>query len=169
MEGQELQEYKTSWQRKQRREFSLLNGYSTTANYAVDGKREDVLLRDGYKCVKCGMTDKEHKAKWGRPITIDHKDKNRKNNAMGNLQTLCLRCHGRKDLLPRLRESKAALLKEEMVDLRNSGMTYQQIADKCSMSIATAFKWIKKWEEENQDDRNRDCRTNSTRIKYGSN
>ncbi len=66
------------------------------------GIRELVIQRDGEKCVTCGMTRQEHKDKWSRDITVDHKDgKGRtsilKNNELSNLQTLCLSCHSRKD------------------------------------------------------------------------
>lgn len=60
------------------------------------------LERDDYRCVSCGMTDDEHRDRYGRSITIDHIDgegRNSKNpnNDLDNLQTLCLPCHGRKD------------------------------------------------------------------------
>lgn len=68
------------------------------------GNREAAIQRDGERCVHCGMTREEHKAKFGRDITVDHIDgKGRhtpiaqKNNDLSNLQTLCLPCHGRKD------------------------------------------------------------------------
>ena len=70
------------------------------------GNRDAVLKRDGYKCVLCGITDAKHREKFGRSITIDHKDgnghnkeRNMKNNSMDNLQTLCCRCHTQKDIL----------------------------------------------------------------------
>jgi len=144
----EPRSYKSEWQRKQRAAFKAINGYSTTANYGAGSLRDFVLQRDGYKCVECGMDDSAHKGKWGRPITIDHKDKNRKNNSPDNLQTLCLACHGRKDLLPELRRRKADIHKEKIMELRRDGKTYQQIADEFSFSIATAFKWVNRWEGE---------------------
>ena len=66
------------------------------------GNRIKVLERDGFKCVKCGMTNEEHKEKFKFSITIDHIDGNGryseiKNNSIINLQTLCLPCHGKKD------------------------------------------------------------------------
>lgn len=61
------------------------------------GMRKSVLKRDKCRCIKCFMTDKEHKDRWKLEITIDHIDGNRKNNRLNNLQTLCLKCHGTKD------------------------------------------------------------------------
>jgi hypothetical protein len=85
-----LETRKAIWTRERNRSFVLQNGYSTVSNSACGGRRNEVLTRDGHKCVQCGMTDARHKEKWGRPITVDHKDKNRKNNSLENLQTLCL-------------------------------------------------------------------------------
>lgn len=66
------------------------------------GNRNKVLKRDGYKCVKCGMDNQEHLKTWGCEITVDHiNNKGRysqeKDHHPDNLQTLCLRCHGKKD------------------------------------------------------------------------
>lgn len=66
------------------------------------GNRAIVLERDNWTCVKCGMNNEQHILIFGKQITIDHIDgKGRytkdKNNNLNNLQTLCLRCHGRKD------------------------------------------------------------------------
>lgn len=72
--------------------------------YFFDNNREAVIQRDREKCVKCGMTREEHKAMFGRDITVDHIDgrgrhsaKDDKNNSLDNLQTLCLPCHSSKD------------------------------------------------------------------------
>lgn len=66
------------------------------------GLRDDVLKRDDYKCLGCGMTNDEHIQLWNRNLTIDHIDGKGRysdfpHNSLDNLQTLCLRCHGRKD------------------------------------------------------------------------
>ena len=68
------------------------------------GNRELVIQRDGEKCVVCGMTRQEHRDRWAKDITVDHIDglgrytsRDERNNDTDNLQTLCLRCHGRKD------------------------------------------------------------------------
>src|SRR5690606_28492933 len=120
---------KLEWQRQNRREFAAKHGYSSAANYACGGNRAAVLERDNHACVKCGMTADEHLERWSRPITVDHKDKNRKNNSMENLQTLCLSCHGRKDLLPQLRVQRIPKHKSRIIKMRKGGSTYQQIAD----------------------------------------
>jgi 5-methylcytosine-specific restriction endonuclease McrA len=69
------------------------------------GNREKAIKRDGEKCVMCGMTRAEHKARYGRDITVDHIDKRglntpkaHKNNTLSNLQTMCLPCHAKKDI-----------------------------------------------------------------------
>ena len=61
--------------------------------------REAVFERDG-GCVECGMTREEHQDKYGRDITIHHKDGNgvnvemgERNNDIDNLETRCLTCH----------------------------------------------------------------------------
>lgn len=136
---------KVDWQRADRRRFKERHGYSTTAHYATKGMRGAILERDGYRCVKCGMTDLEHKEKWERPITVDHKDRNRKNNDPSNLQTLCLQCHGSKDLLPRLKTPKVATHKDAILTARRRGVPYQQIADHLGFSIASIWKWCRIW------------------------
>ena len=136
---------KLKWQRKRRKEFRELNGYSDAAHYATGGLRQQVLERDSYMCVTCGMSDKEHKIKWSRPITIDHKDKNRSNNTLENLQTLCLKCHGKKDILPRLKQRRVEKHKEEIISRRLKGETYQSIADSLGFSIASIWKWLNLW------------------------
>jgi 5-methylcytosine-specific restriction endonuclease McrA len=70
------------------------------------GNKTKALARDGYRCVMCGMTDQEHRVLWKRGITIDHKDGNgrysdEQNNEIDNLETLCLSCHGKKDIIRR--------------------------------------------------------------------
>lgn len=69
--------------------------------------RITVLKRDGYKCVKCGMTDAEHRKRWNLSITVDHINglgchSPVKDNRLENLQTLCLFCHAEKDTPPAL-------------------------------------------------------------------
>jgi hypothetical protein len=66
--------------------------------------RSVVFERDNNECIECGMTQVEHKAIWNKSLTIHHKDGKGRyakppNNALSNLETLCLRCHGWKDYL----------------------------------------------------------------------
>lgn len=141
-------ERKTAWQREQRRAFRDSHGFSTAANYATGGQRGTVLARDQYRCVVCGVTDEQHRARWDRPITIDHKDKDRTNNALSNLQTLCLECHGRKDLIPSLRVAIVPVCKAQILSLRAEGKSYQHIADTTGFSIGAVWKWCQLWKEE---------------------
>jgi len=50
------------------------------------GNRLKAIERDSYKCTMCGFMEGLH---------VHHKDKNRKNNSLENLQTLCAGCHSR--------------------------------------------------------------------------
>lgn len=66
------------------------------------GLRFIVFKRDGFRCVECGMTNEQHVAMWGKSLTINHINgigRNHKvpDNRLENLETLCLRCHGKKD------------------------------------------------------------------------
>lgn len=133
---------KTEWQRQQRRAFRDACGYSTTANYGAGGQRAAVLARDGAACVQCGLSDAQHKARWNRPITIDHINKDRSDNRMENLQTLCLQCHGRKDLLPSLRVCIGARHEYAMRDMRGAGHTYAEIAACVGLSIGTVWNYL---------------------------
>ena len=134
---------KLEWQRRQRRTFRERFGYSLSAHYGTGGLRETVLIRDGRRCVQCGMTAEDHLAEWSRPITIDHRDKDRSHNALDNLQTLCLRCHGRKDISPILTMRKTAAIEIPMQHARRRGATYQTISERFGVSIATAWKWTR--------------------------
>ena len=139
---------KREWQRAMRHRFQETHGYSTAAHYATGANREAILVRDARQCVKCGMTEAAHLEKWSRPITVDHINKNRRDNALANLQTLCLSCHGRKDQLPRLREPQVEQVKERVIALRRDRVPYQSIADQLGFSIAAIWKWCQRWEKE---------------------
>lgn len=136
---------KNDWQNKNRAGFKQEYGYSQATHYRFDGVRDEVLKRDSYSCVWCGMTNEEHQAKWQKPITVDHMDKNENNNSLENLQTLCLSCHGKKDISPDLIEPKAPQDKEIILKLRKEGKTYQAIADELGYSIRTIWKWVQRW------------------------
>jgi hypothetical protein len=139
-------ERKTTWQRNRRATFKAEHGYSDKAHYGTGMLRAMVLNRDNNRCVVCGMTDEEHKAKWGRPITVDHIDRNRQHNTMDNLQTLCLHCHGAKDISRELITPRTLPHKEQILTLRSIGATYRQIAASVGISVGAAHKWIHRWE-----------------------
>lgn len=139
---------KLEWQRNHRKRFREEKGYSETSHYGAGKLRGQILARDGFRCIACGMTDEDHKKAWNRPITLDHKDRNRKNNSPENLQTLCLRCHGRKDLKTELRVPRVPLFKEKILEMRSERVPYQTIADSFGFSIGAIYKWVKKWEKE---------------------
>jgi hypothetical protein len=91
------------------------------------------------------MTDAAHKARWGRPITVDHKDRDKANNTLDNLQTLCLPCHGKKDyrVFDQVPEYKTEILAR-----RAAGQGYRRIATAIGFSEAAIWKWVKRWAQE---------------------
>lgn len=50
-------------------------------------QRLAILIRDGFKCVFCGVTAKDSR------LEVDHKDNDPTNNDPSNLQTLCKDCN----------------------------------------------------------------------------
>ena len=107
-----------------------------------------VYRRDKYRCVKCGLRNSEHKRRWGRKLSIDHIDgsggSKRPNNSMSNLQTLCMKCHGRKD-------NKLRILQESDIprirSLRRAGIPLKEVAkefrvtDKCISDVMCGVSW----------------------------
>ena len=98
------QKYKASYiaWREKHRDLMLFYKRRDRDRIRYGGMRTPVFERDKYMCVKCGMTNAEHRKEWNKDLTIDHIDGSGihseiKNNAMENLQTLCFRCHGYKD------------------------------------------------------------------------
>jgi 5-methylcytosine-specific restriction endonuclease McrA len=61
--------------------------------------REEVLKRDGYRCVRCGSTEELH---------VHHILERRKGgeHKLGNLITLCRRCHQKEHPFPLTEERK---------------------------------------------------------------
>lgn len=140
-----------SWTRTQRRNFQKEHGFSTASHYATGKLRQQILERDGFACVICSMTDAVHKVIYGRPITIDHINRNKRENTEANLQTLCLACHGRKDILPSLKIPRVLAHKPYIMAARQRGDSYQAIANALGFSSAAIWKWYQRWLEEPSD------------------
>lgn len=98
--------------------------------YRFGGNREKAIQRDGERCICCGITRKKHKEKYDRDISVDHingkgcnEPRNRKDNRIDNLQTLCLRCHGKKDG----RRKKTILTKDLVDEIREKYSTGEYV------------------------------------------
>jgi len=55
--------------------------------------KEEIRVRDNFKCQYCGMTQEEHFEKYGKNIEVHHIDYNRFNCKEDNLITLCKQCN----------------------------------------------------------------------------
>lgn len=53
--------------------------------------RQATIDRAGNRCEKCG----KHQDELARTLHVHHEDRNRANNALDNLKSLCHRCHKR--------------------------------------------------------------------------
>jgi hypothetical protein len=115
--------------------------------FLFGGNRENALKRDGYKCVKCGITNEQHFEKHKRRLTVDHIDGNGrnskiKNNSLSNLQTLCLTCHGIKD---GVRCRKGKLKPEDVLEIRRvwaDRKTQRDLARQFNVSLWTVQEII---------------------------
>ena len=107
-----------------------------------------------YKCEKCGIEE------WnGEPISfqLHHKDGNRKNNDLNNLQVLCPNCHGQTKNYSgkKVRTNKKSQVKKEkesIIPLRISRKnlkdlirkkSFVQIGKEFNVSDNTIRKWCK--------------------------
>lgn len=108
------------------------------------GNRELTIRRDNYRCVQCGMSRKAHKNKYGRDITVDHivgvgvwdSYNTLPNNNLDNLQTLCLRCHGQKDVNKRKRKITDKDVKDIKLAL-SKGIKGEDLKTRFNVSRAT--------------------------------
>lgn len=55
--------------------------------------KERVRQRDGYRCTQCGMTEAEHRAKYGRTLDVHRVVPRSRYTVVGSV-TLCRACHG---------------------------------------------------------------------------
>lgn len=66
-----------------------------------DQIREQVLQRDSYECVQCGISKEGHISRYGMGLNVHHIkpfrefDDNSEANQLQNLVTLCAPCHGK--------------------------------------------------------------------------
>ena len=75
----------------------MVCGKMALANYHIplitDELKQKIRKRDSYICQNCGITEKIHKIKYGRILTVHHIDYNKQNCKESNLITVCLSCN----------------------------------------------------------------------------
>lgn len=130
--------------------------------YRFGGNREKTIIRDGGKCVKCGMNREDHQKRFSRDITVDHINGRGRNtptreqdNRLENLQTLCLECHGKKDTVRAknrvigIRHWKSKLsdnqVKSMRIDYSSGEKTQQELANEygvCQQTVSFAIRGV---------------------------
>lgn len=96
-----------------------------------------VRFRDGFRCVKCGMTNDQHKAKYGRGLQVHRKEPGSVYTIDGCV-TLCVPCHApeprkwRGKYRPRLKGRK--VIRMELGE--KEVITADTAAHQCGLSLA---------------------------------
>jgi hypothetical protein len=57
--------------------------------------KKQILIRDNYKCINCGITQEESKRLYEEGLSIHHIDYNKKNTNFSNCITLCHKCNAK--------------------------------------------------------------------------
>ena len=65
------------------------------------GLKSQVLDRDNFECQKCGLNNEQHIVIYGCGLCVHHIDKDKTNNVLNNLLTLCRSCHAKVHRLSR--------------------------------------------------------------------
>ena len=58
-----------------------------------DDFKDTIRNRDGFKCVKCNLTQEQNKELFNQSLNVHHIDYNKTNTSSDNCCSLCLRCH----------------------------------------------------------------------------
>lgn len=97
--------------------------------------RIEVLERQNHKCAHCGITDNEHKERYGKSLHIHHKEPYRLTLNSNELVALCIPCHARAESVIRasLTPKQLSVIKRNTANAANNGLgetTYYDY-DKC--------------------------------------
>jgi hypothetical protein len=98
-------EYLKKWKAAQAVEKKRAWGRRDNYKREFGGLRETVILRDGEKCIMCGLTRIEHYKKYKCDLIVHHINhkgrmvqKKEKDNRLENLLTVCSACHVKADV-----------------------------------------------------------------------
>lgn len=105
------------------------------------GNKYNVFCRDNFCCVICGKTEKQEDEEIGRDLSIHHKNKNKKDNSIKNLMTICLKCH--KCIHHPYEKRNEAIIKLRSLDKRVLeiakifGISHQRVSKICAKKLST--------------------------------
>lgn len=93
----------------------------------------EAMARDKFICVDCGEKDYEK-------LLVHHIDESRKtgelDNSLENLLTLCRPCHAK--------HHNITIDRKDVVEMREMGLTFQQVGEKLGTSRQRAYQIFKK-------------------------
>lgn len=93
----------------------------------------EAMARDKFACVDCH-------SKAIDKLLVHHQNQNRSDNELANLVTLCHRCHAK-------RHGFAFQNGQQLIQMREAGLTFQQIGDELCISRQRAHQLYNKLKE----------------------
>lgn len=104
-----------TWQSIAALKASQTRAASGDASFAVGAAstfevmRPIILERDNYTCQCCGITEEEHKSRYGHGLHVHHIDYDHSNNVEPNMISLCVSDHGKTNAVQHAAEMRQRL------------------------------------------------------------
>jgi transposase-like protein len=126
--------------------LNVLKGEKKISPFALSSLRKWIINKDllSYKCNRCNIN------KWeGSDLTLDleHKDGNRKNNKLENLEFLCPNCHSQTSTFRGKNSKKknnTPISPEQVIKLYGQGLNINEILERINFSNGGNYNTVYK-------------------------